>query len=449
MKKIILTFIIFITVVAGLTWLFHFFTTGTLSVSSSSQNAEIVITKPGDSHFSEKGVNHLKLKLHTGTYLVSVQGASRGISQSVSLAAHHTISLSLDPPVVSGAEPVTDFAPYSVAASKTTLYYLDRNNRYLYRIDSENNVSLVNNSVAFASIKWLDSTRGVGSDKNGKLFSIIDGGVKELALPALAEGYDLAPDGTLYISHGLDVYKGPLGGNLSKFYLAKKDFNALFASVDGVTIADIPAADTAKPQKPYVLIIRKSGQTAPGKIALSGSVAWSPDAKHLVVAGNSAYKIYDANLKEVADLPNNLASNVLWLDNDNLVYSVNDQLWSYKFSAKRASLLANMPMGGTILNIAPDDSRSYLYAMLTDAAGNMKMDRIGLAGQRVNSQVYLLQSVMPEDLGDYSMDMINFTAPVIYVQSNSDSPANLFIGKAQEQLKAQGFNIRPEDIRAK
>jgi hypothetical protein len=443
MKKT-LKIAIIILAAGGLSlWLANYLTMGKVVISSSDTQAEVTLTKIGNTQFSKSGTGYLSLKLRSGRYVAVVAGNSQGASQIIDVKARKTVRYNLTPPPTVGVEPVVDIGGSYMAASREQLFYIDNASQNLYKIDSQNKVSLVDDAHRLISAKWASATEGLAEDTNNHLYAIKDGGVSALTLPVSSVGsYDIAADQSVYFSHNNDIYKGSLGGNFSKIYTAKNPFTSLSASIKGVAVISSPSADNTKSYKNNVTFV-SSGQTISKDISVYASSAWSPGGRYFASAGNADYKIYDNSLGEIADIPNVAISSPLWTSDSSLIYSVKDQLWEYDLSTGKSVQIANMPLGATVSQLSLSDDKAYVYASvagLNGSSGSMK--RVSLNKMPVPKIVYQLQDVLPIDEEGCTFLLVNFTAPVVTVLPASAGQSQICLQNAGLELSQDGFDLK-------
>jgi hypothetical protein len=418
MKKT-LKIAIIILAAGGLSlWLANYLTMGKVVISSSDTQAEVTLTKIGNTQFSKSGTGYLSLKLRSGRYVAVVAGNSQGASQIIDVKARKTVRYNLTPPPTVGVEPVVDIGGSYMAASREQLFYIDNASQNLYKIDSQNKVSLVDDAHRLISAKWASATEGLAEDTNNHLYAIKDGGVSALTLPVSSVGsYDIAADQSVYFSHNNDIYKGSLGGNFSKIYTAKNPFTSLSASIKGVAVISSPSADNTKSYKNNVTFV-SSGQTISKDISVYASSAWSPGGRYFASAGNADYKIYDNSLGEIADIPNDL-------------------------STGKSVQIANMPLGATVSQLSLSDDKAYVYASvagLNGSSGSMK--RVSLNKMPVPKIVYQLQDVLPIDEEGCTFLLVNFTAPVVTVLPASAGQSQICLQNAGLELSQDGFDLK-------
>ncbi|HEU5005103.1 MAG TPA: hypothetical protein VFT49_03410 [Candidatus Saccharimonadales bacterium] len=443
-KKLVSFFIIGILVVIFLIWLQGYLTNGNLTVTSTDSYGTITVTKSGGSTPIKQAKKSMSIKLRKGTYNVSITGNSVGASQSVAVKAHHNTSLQLNPPQPIGVEPVVGVGGADISANSQDLYFINGTSRGLNHLDSNNQMHTVGDVSTLISAQWAAPGRGVVQDDNGNLYSVSGDSLNRLSLPVSPANYlAVAPNGDTYYSSGTKVFKGTLSGSFKQVYTAKQSFTSLAAFNDGVAVIGSPAADNGKSDAGFAAIMFNTGKVVSKKISLYGSFAWSPNGKHLASVGNLTYEILDQNLNVVASIPNSSIANPMWVDSNTLLYTSKDTLWSYNMSSGKAGLIANMPLGDPILNGSVGQTGDYAYLNVSDQSRGQLIKRVALKGQQVSKEIYELQSIMPENIGECTADLVNFTGLTIRVRDLGEGPSNSSCQSViQNDLSSRGIDLK-------
>jgi hypothetical protein len=438
MRKPVIYIVSIIICLAVLGWLYSFSTTGKVIIKTNDSNATIKLLEVGKTKPLKQASGQLSASLHSGQYIASVEGNSLGASQLVIIKAHQTAKYTLNPIQPSGVEPVTIAGGNFLAAGGQNLFYLDSTNDYLYRVDSQNNLSLADPNHQFISVKWADSSFGIGQAVNGSFYTITPGATSLLKLPVARVGsYSISPDKQIYFTSGKDIYRASAGGDFSKIYTSKDDFSAISASNNMLAIINAPDADKEQSAPGYVLVLGSSGSTVRKDIESSEALAWSPSGKYMAVAFGPNPAIYDNSLNKVAPLPGTGVSNPVWLDDNSLFYSQNDQLWQYDRLTQKSNLVANMPLGAIILAASLNPDKAYIYLSASGTNGTTSIKRVGLKGQAVPKFIFQLQSILPKNINNCALGMINFTGVTVTVSPGSPGCQQA----AATELQQDGFDL--------
>ena len=388
------------------------------------------------------------MRVHTGEYIVTVEGNSIAKSQIVTVKAHQTQSYTIKPTPASSVEPVSDTAAQNIIAGSSRAFYLDSGTGHLTRITSANDIQVMNSTIKFQGIRWADSSFGLGQDTAGKFYTITNGIVAPLNTSGITSkddstNYAVAPNKTIYISMGSVLYQGSSsGGNFKKIYTSKGDPSSILATNTTVAVIVSPDSDGKKTdvgEKPSIILIDNTGKKLAEDQVGTFVAALAPDGNHVAVADEHGGELLDNKLKKVGTIPKPNFSNPLWLDNSTLFYSFNDQLWTYNITTQAGSLVANAPLGNTIQELSLSDDKAYIYMGVNHINNSSNIKRVGLHNQPVASVLSQLQSIMPFTGDGYFMSLVNFTSPVVLITplppltGSTSSYLQTGIGQLQQQ----------------
>lgn len=449
-RRIIILGILGVLIIFAMYWVIEFLTIGQIVVSTDNPAAKLTLTKiPGQS-LIKQSTGTLAIGARTGTYSVSVVSNSSASSQIITVKAHKTLRYTIHVPNPVGVEPVSYSTAAGIIASASQLYFLNAAGN-LSGIGASNNQLVIDSSTQFQSIRWATSTFGIGADSKGGLYTISGGIPRPLAFSEPHDSADLpvyavSASHQIYVALGSSVYSGTLGGSFKKIYTAVGDPTALIAGNDEAVVISNPDNDNGQKNKaastPAIAIVSAAGKVIRASIGTSVA-ALSPHEKYLAVGDAVGGEILNSSLKSIATVPQSNFSNPVWLDENDLFYSVNDQVWTYNVTDQKAQLLANAPLGGTITELSLSDDNSYLYMGVTQTAGSPVIKRIGLQNQPVPSSVYQLQTIMPYSGSGYFATLINFTKPTVLIVPsvpliNTDSQ---YVQEAKTQFAQQGIDL--------
>ena len=456
-KKVVLSGIGIILLLVLLSWFWHYLHTGKIIITTNNPYKTITLTKldskTGTGSSSSKtftAQSKLSVDVSTGQYIASVEGGSQAATQVISLKSRQTLRYEIDPINTSGVEPVVYQNASNVAASGNELLYTDVPSGHLYEVDAQNNISVLNATIAFQTIKWASPSYGVGQDANGHLYTIINGLVSPLKVPfsygGNTIGFDVSSSKQIYVSYGAVVYNGDSNGAFKEIYTANASNLVLAAGINKVALADETGGQNTGASKPLLAVVDLSGKVTKsygeGKIR---KLAWSPNGHYLITVNESYADVYDSKLHRVVQLPSSSSvGQVAWLDNNKVLYASNDELWSYDLSNQKAALVANMPLANYITSLTTSSDKSYVYVTTYDFKSSYAIRRIGLRGQQVSPVVYQLQDILPLVLSDCSLGLVNFAQPAtVLVKSfpDSDLSSQAYLQEAQDRLSQNGFDV--------
>jgi hypothetical protein len=140
---------------------------------------------------------------------------------------------------------------------------------------------------------------------------------------------------------------------------------------------------------------------------------------------------------------NSIVGQLGWLDKDTLLYSLNDELWTYSVNGQKSQLLSNTPLSSSITGLYVSSDRAYVYITTFDSfTSDRAIRRIGLRGQRVPGYIYQLQAIMPLQLNSRYLSLVNFYGPPnILVSVYPPEDIQPAISSAKRSLQNRGFEL--------
>jgi sugar lactone lactonase YvrE len=456
-KKILIWFIVAFATIIFVVWLFTYLTTSNVSVKSDDAAASIQIkqileegsakAKPYSSSAKQK----LSVNLKKGSYEISVTDNGAAINQYIELKGRQKLSFTLNPPKMSAAEPVYGYGAAGLIADSSQLLFVDSAGSTLNKIDTQNNVTVLDKAHQLVNVKWANISTGIGLSKDNNLYAIQNGALRQIALPFSADAntvisYDITKDGAVYVGGHKAVYRGTPSGNFKQIYTAKTDNPTVIAGNNKVAIAD------SGQKEGTLAVVDSSGKTVKKDIN-AGDAAWSPNGNQLLVGGDFGHKIYDGNLNAVSDVLVS-ADSIKWQSDNKLMYGVANQLWSYDVSNSRSQTIAVMPSGlpgdGTIANVFPTPDNSYIYVTtqkidLTNKSNQYQLYRVVLNNQPVPDYLKSLNIFLPETLDNAcALNYVNFTKAAIIARFTQGTSAADCINKAKAEM--QNYDLDPNNF---
>lgn len=386
------------------------------------------------------------ISLKPGKYNVTIKGAEGIVTKSVEVVANktsrYTVSINAKKLLV---EPVAHVNSRYFTVSSSQLIYVDQDTKKLYKIDSGNNLTLVN-GLAFSTVYWADASYGVGQDSSGVLYIIENGISTPLALPSSDQNlaiktYAIAPNRDIYIAVGTKIYRGTASGGLKHVYTAKQPANIMIASNDAAAIFYLPGNRETKTSPTSVTLLDKANKTTTKSIEAYDS-SWSPSGKYLATTNDSGSFIFDKSLKQVAVVPNNNFNDPAWLDDNKLLYGINNQLWEYSLNSGEAKVIAAMGQNQAIVTVLPSPDKTFIYLSAQKDSGSnnyLSLYRVGLKNQSVSQSHAIIDAKLPWLVDGCFLSLVNFTTPTIEVVQNN--PYDGCIDVAKRFVGSQTVNI--------
>ena len=445
----------------------HLVTTGTLTVKTGSNTANIVVSSPviqngperGTAVTTKKGTGSLTIRLRAGTYIVSVQSGAFQTNQSVNVGdlSHKTVDLSSSA-VNDAVEPVFYESVQNIMVDSSRMIYLSNDFSGIEYINDENEDTQINANQYFTSVDWADAQYGVAQNRSGQLY-VIDG-TSDHPLKSPISGkndssaaFAVAANRTIYIGLGSNVYRGTEGGGFKQIYSGFSSLDSLVAANDKVLVINPGRLS----ESGSATVINTNGQEVHKSFgyALSGWSPWSKGGKYIVISLNSKPELFNTSLNQVVTMPQDVViNNGAWLDDNTLFYYIAGQVWSYSLSQNKSELIATMPEQKLIQGISLSADGSYIYATVS-SNNNVYPDavfRVGLQGQQISSDISTLSDVLPINSSTYTIGLRNFSGPpvieVTTYQGNSLSAAQQSAEQTIQgiiNINDVSFDVEPGD----
>jgi hypothetical protein len=155
------------------------------------------------------------------------------------------------------------------------------------------------------------------------------------------------------------------------------------------------------------------------------------------VSGNA---VFDSSLHQVASISVNSAALITWLNNDDLLYSIDSQLWLYSIKTGQSEKLTALAMNDSLTAIYPSSDGSYVY-FSADNGEQAELYRLGLAGQVSDNSLTSLSIFLPVTLGACHLNYLDFNQPFLLIAYPPGSSAQNCQSLAQGELKTYGFDV--------
>lgn len=402
-----------------------FYTLASLTITTNSASNTILVrektaTSQNQVSVSQSG-KQADLRVVAGTYIVTVQNATRSSSQVVKLGTgeHKNITINLDTSIAySTSEPVTSMGAGSISASKDTLRFIDRNtaNSTLYSVDATGTISVLDSSTRYVNISWADPLFGLGYglDKNNRyVITKIEGNfATQLKMPFVVDvtsSVRVAPNRTWYVSDGNTVYRGNADGSFTKVYSSTQKLGIIAVSNDALLLWQKPQNNS---REGNMVILHTDGN----KYQIKGGTyeaAWSPSGKKLVTSGDVS-EIFDDKFQKIGILPSGNFISPLWLDENTLLYGMQNSVVRYDIQNGTATPLITFDdTTGKPSQIKLSNDRDYLYVAIQKAGNRsslaFKLDRIPLQNQQPsNLPVQKFSLLIPNTVGGCDLNYMNF-----------------------------------------
>ena len=428
-------------------WVWGLLHTGKLIVETNNPDYTIAVRKvQKDQTVKSKYVRQqdgdkLAARLSAGEYMVEVQSPRNIVaSRTVTINAFKTTTLKIDIPQSVKAEAVTDINSRSLIVGSSQMLFVDADTGKILRVDGSDQLTSPYIDGSFRTVVWSDESYGLAQGSSGDLFLVNGGKASRLDLSGKPLSFTISPDRKLYVQIGKDIYSGYSVNDLQKIYTARSTNTRLFASSHGLAIIGLVAEADKSQGDAYVETVSDIGQ-AQGYASFSASNgAWSPDGRHFTAISNHGLsRIYTADLKTSATIPNSGVGATAWQDSDTVLYSVAGSLWSVKASGAGAIKLSEAPRG-EINQIVVQPDAGYAY-LVSGSSADSQIDRVALKGQKADDYVYQLGLLLPVNLDECYIGYINFSIPDISLAAYSESLKSACLSAAKARLTRYGLDV--------
>ncbi len=422
-------------------YLWNYLHYGTITVVSDENNIITIssIKERGakEKLFEKTGSGKLSVRVSPGKYAISVENKVSALSKTIVVEARKNQKYTLNPPRESGIEPVASLSASSLFLGNGGLNFIETSSGIFYQITEANQITPLSGQSGFQRVEWAESGIGVAQDNDGNLYRLAGGSISKISLPApLAatgnKNYGLSPDGTLYVSNKNGVYIAKLGAGFSQIRAGASTFlPVLVASNERLAIISPPPSDAwpaedKQAEKPFVEIIDKSGNTVAKKNINAMGGSWSPDGTKLLLTdfyGSSG--IYNDGLELQKILPGSQILQVAWVDNESVLYVVDNAVWLYSVRDEQSQIVASLPLGNTIGSLAVSKDGKTVY-LSGGEEGENKIYRFSLDNKEVPGleNIQKLAVFLPVTLDSCSLSYVNFAGkPLIIMQGRAQNEA--------------------------
>lgn len=435
----------------------HYITSGTITVTTGNTSATISISSApspsGAAKTTRQGKGSLTTRLPSGSYVVSVRYAASAANQLVHLGWRSNRHISTKQPRSATVEPVLyEGVQYLAADSNRMVFMASVESGGLEYINQDNEDVNIANTQTVNSVAWANAQYGIAQNSYGQLFVVDGTSVHRLQSPIsfisdIGARYAVAPNRTIYIGLGSNVYRGTEAKGFKKIYTKFTTSDQLVAANDQVMIInprDAQGNGTG-------VVVKTNGEVI-GKTfgpALAGWTPWSQNGKHIVVTVGQEPELFDSSLHRVGVVPQPVLTNSgdsshtsavtggSWLGDNTLFYYYAGQLWSYNLAQDISSVMATMPNSEIILSATVSADGSYVYLVTsTDGFTPLAIHRVGLRGQAVSQNFVFLQDFLPITAPEYTIGVRNFSGkPVIVVYPNPGSDSDDALQAAKSTLE--------------
>ena len=361
--------------------------------------------------------------LKPGVYIVSIEGSQGSVSQTVKVTAKHTARYTINIPRAGSVEPVANVNAPDFVAGPAAITYRDQSSNHLYQLNTNDRLSLTDDSVDLVLARWADATTGVGKDASDNLYGIKNGKVTPLHNPVSAGSFTIAPNGTIYFDHKGDLYSGRIGGAFTKIFTTKNPPVYITATNQNIALDYYPGSGGGNEEGASMTIVSADGKKVAESDFESYTMAWSTSGKYLATTNDSGSQIYDASLHRVNALPSNNVIGLAWSDDNTVFYALGEQVWKYTLDNGKAVEVGTLAKDHAIVGITMDTEKNYMYLSGQDSAGgndDLSIYRVGLHGQTdsIPAHLSIATQHLPAVDGRCMFSLTNFKQPTIQLYAD-------------------------------
>lgn len=431
---------VLLVIIAIVLYLINQMSYGSLVVSSNNKNALISISQLQSYSSTNVNTNTVQasvgqsIRLKPGNYSVTVSDASFSAQQNIVITTGKSSHVTLNLDSASSFQPVLGEGVANVYASSNQLLFNNLSTGNLEQINANNSESLVD-SHDFTRISWASNAYGVGEDNSNILYSIKNGQVTPLNLPFNPGTnahlqFSVAPNGQVYIATDSAIYKGSVSGPFEKIASVKAPVSVIAASNNAVAIfegGNDSSVSNSGASISTLYVIGNSGDRQVNNVDITAA-AWSVSGKYLAAVVNGQLIIWNANLNQVAQVKAS-PSALVWVDDNTLIYGINNAIWTYSINTKRSVILSQSTTGQQILQLSLSSDSSYVYAVLISTqqpTATYEVARVGLRGQSVSNTNLMgeLSVFLPYPVNlNCSATYVNFSSPGVITKAIGVSPS--------------------------
>lgn len=456
-KIVIMAAVVLVGIVFGIL-LFRYLTTGIVTVKTAGSGYYVRVVKTSSGENKEIGEaqsidRSLKLRLKSGEYQVYVYGQSVSANSNVTVRARQHQTITLTPRKTLPTEAVYGYGVSDLVADSPQFIFISKSSGRLMSTEPDGNVHTIDEGRAYLSVQWASPGVGVAQATDKSLFSVRGSSVTKLSLPFDTTGeegvyYAVAPDKTVYVSRGNEVYQGLEGANFKKIYSGSYSHLKLAASDNRVAVfyggSEGEEGMIRGGITPQLSIINNDGKlikTLKGSEFFSGK--WSPNGKYLLLSGPTGIKLFDGSLREIVSIPTADLGSFAWKnDSSGFFYGSGSELWDYNIQTSDASKIATMP-NGIIDGVYLDSNQADVYASVLKNDSDSEegsLLRVKLNGKS-SGGLGALSIFLPEKVGVCYLNYVNFTRPVIAISyPSSTTTADFCINAAKGELRYYDIN---------
>jgi hypothetical protein len=437
--------------------LWKWLTVGTLKIDSIDQNISIKIVDTNSKSVNYTKDNEHTIKLSKGLYTVTVNGKTQSVVKTVKIEGRKTNRITLNDVKLLDYEPVAAEFATSVMADTNNLVYLDVASARLVQVDSQNIYKIFKDKM-FKQVTWIDTTTGIARATDGKPYLINMSNQSSTLISNLDDNnvsYGVSIDKSVYVFKDGAIYTMDKNGSLQKLFAIAITTPLIKPSKDTVATMSFKTTGSETPKITAFLSTFALTGKLKGSVELPYTeglesryeIAWSPNGNYLALTdAEGTGKIYDSNLKKLADIPIANSHHPVWIDDSTLAYTEASNIWQYSIATKNVVQLSAVTGSKRIQAMSYNEPLKQLYLTLSVSSNHSEIVRISLEGKKGNQKAYDLSAILPLTLSDNCyVTYMNFTKPSILYSVISDNDTATCKQSSTEELASYGIDTNTEN----
>lgn len=413
---------------------FLLYTTGKITINTNNQSAKISVYRQRTGAVAELVSSHtgdFTERLQPGAYIIQATEDKNTSSQNIAVTARETQDITLNVQTANDTQIIASTSAQSLASNGQALLYLDTDDTKLKRVTSSNRIETVSEAITFKRFEWLSLDYGAGLSTDGQIYTYTNAGIPRLISsqqPTAINRFGLAPDKTLYVSGGTNIYRYT-GTSFTPIETAITEAR-LTPSIDGVLASSSLSTSGTSQDATY---IKTDGKKITTSLPNHKDASWSIDGKILALATQSQVLLYDSNLEPIGTLPiKDSVVALTWKDANTLLYGSTNKIWAYNAKTRTSGVITEV-QDSTIKTLWCSGTDNVIYFAIDKSlasGGNQQIAKTELGKFFTPNNVQELQKKLPVSTAEYNIDFINLTYPTIYI-----SPAEFSDPQYKETAK--------------
>ncbi|MCA0228344.1 hypothetical protein LCH21_02740 [Patescibacteria group bacterium] len=353
-------------------WFIWFVTQhGGVKITANDNNASVIIMPFDDQRTVAESKGSVYSFLPIGDYIARISLDGKETRRVFSIKAFSVQDISLKLADTTQVSPVTNFFPASFAVSGQNISFFDSERQSLGQV--RDTYSDIDSTLVYETAIWSSFGNGYAVARDPKtnerrFIKITDSHVATFSTPAPITtqtylAFSVSRDGTLFVIQDGLIYSY---SNSSYTKLAETSKQATIVGSNNQTLSLFLRSSEDSCEMQFFSITKKSvTKKQPVECIHSPSydyaVVWSGDNKSVAITQGNSLVITNNSFETSYTIPDQQASNPLWLSNDELVYVAANKVWKYSISKQESTTLGSVPNYITLLSLERDQESQTLY----------------------------------------------------------------------------------------